>query len=120
MPNTMTTSVDARADMDRRLRMPYEQELLADHLLDCESTDVESVLAVAALPGAGDAWVMGQEIVPLPGLWPVKRVDGAPDPEPQNAAYLMALAWLCDREGRVAVLRLSRYAGMLLRTYEVI
>lgn len=87
----------------------------------CE--DVDGVYLAVALPGAGDRWVRGQEIVKLPGMWPAKRVDngaGPLDREPRDAAALFAVAWLGEQPGRVALVVVTRAFGMTLQTYEVI
>ena len=124
MASTMTnvkTYSREHLDMEQRLRPTHDQMPIIDLLL--EADDVDSIYLAVALPGCDrDNWTVGQEIVRLPGYWPAKHPsadDGASDREARDAAHLFALLRLGDQDGQVAYLRVSRYAGMLLQTYEV-
>jgi hypothetical protein len=130
--HTMATSLnhhvsymsDEYRDMERRLR-PTHLQLEVVTLLH-EADDISSVYMAVALPGCllgEEPWKIGQEIVHLPGYWPAKHPsadNGASDREARDAAQLFGLLYLGDQDGRVACLRVSRYAGQLLQTFDIL
>lgn len=111
-------------DMERRLRPTHLQLEIITLLF--EADDISTVYLAVSLPGCllgHEDWKIGQEIVHLPGYWPAKHPsadEGASDREARDAAHMFALLTLGDQDGRVACLRVTRYAGQLLQTFDIL